>query len=76
MLEREKPHHRTSTFNLKLIPSLGFVVTTPAGIMFSGGIPNSISNAPTKAATRHLNSAFAKSLPIQLRGPCKNVVIA
>jgi hypothetical protein len=45
---------------LKFIPFFGFVVTVPDTIISSFGSAISKSNELTKAATRHLNSAFAK----------------
>jgi hypothetical protein len=68
----EDLHQVPTGLSLRFIPSRGFVVTTPAGI---AGLSDagSISKAPTKAATKHLNSAFAKFAPMQLRGPCKKV---
>jgi hypothetical protein len=63
-------------FSFNFNPSLGFVVMIPAGTTSSDLSIISNSNAPTNAAAKHLNSAFAKFCPIQLRGPCKKVITA
>jgi len=59
--------------NFTFSPFLGLIVTTPAGIMSFRGMSNSHPKFMMKAASKHLNSAFAKFCPMQLRGPCKNV---
>ena len=66
-------YHEPSGVSLRFIPSLGFVVITPAGTTGWSGFASSISNAPTNVATRHLNSASAKFLPMQLLGPWRKV---
>jgi hypothetical protein len=60
--------------SLTLSPSLGLIVITPAGMTSSAFISRSHSKLVTKEASKHLNSAFAKFWPMQLRGPCKKVI--
>lgn len=61
-----------------LLTFAAFVVTTPAGVYCpsASGLASSTANFPTITATRHFSSPWAKSCPIQLRGPCRKVICA
>jgi hypothetical protein len=57
------------------MPFFGFVVIAPAGMGTSFGSAIRISNIPANTAIKALNSPFANLSPIQLRGPCKKVIL-
>jgi hypothetical protein len=42
----------------------------PSSLPYQGSIQNTFA----KLVTKHSNSAFAKFCPMQLRGPCKDVI--
>lgn len=62
--------------NFNFSPPFGLIVTNPAGTTFASGSASSNLNLRINAARMHRISVLAKLCPMQLLGPCRNVVKA